>query len=452
MRSPTRSEKIFVAALAITAGIVSFFALGPLAVDGWLVLRLRSSDQKTWRDAAEALIRRGSGFGVRAAVTKVLETEPELPIRIPEWLSLLADGKDFRARLALPAFRDGLKSVRKEARRTALNILRRSPWSGFPETVPIFEEALASGDPVLRWQAAYVLGEIGEPARAIAPALIRALEDGDPNMRWATVWALGQMASSAKDVIPALGRLLADSSDLVSCEAARSLAAFGPLAASETSRLAAAVVGPDPLRAEAAAALAEIGKGARAAAPALLAALEKEGKWEGDDRSLVLSPDLGEQIPQDRLMSGDGDPAPDGRAQGIRAILRMGGIGQAQLPLLLTFLDGKDHSLRQEALRAIGSLGPAAGPAAPKIVDVLIKSAPLRQVWFHEVMNEAAAATLVRIGPPAEPPLLDSIRRGPLSRCSAVIVLAAMENPSDAASMALRAMRCRRARWCLSFV
>jgi HEAT repeat protein len=446
MRSPTRSEKIFVAALAITAGTVSFFALGPLAVDGWLVLRLRSSDENTWRDAAERLIRRGTGFGVRAAMAKALEAEPD---RIKEWRGLLADSKDFRARLALPVFRDGLRKERTETRRAALNSLRRPPWRDFPETVSILEEALSSGDPILRWQAAFALGEIGGPARGVVPALIQALCDGEPNVRWAAAWALGWMAPISKEAVPALGRLLADSSDLVSCEAARSLGAFGPLAARETGRLAAALGGPDPARAAAAAALAEIGKGAREAVPGLLAALEKEGTWEEDKDFLCIGQEL-DSIPPRVIPSIGGtsmhfaNSGPsDGRRHAVRALRQLGGIGEARFPLLLKLLGG-NSSLRYEVLGALGGMGPAAAPTVPKIVEAIAEGCdPRRLFCTGERGGDAAFEALARIGPPAEPYLLAILREEDGksgARCGAALALGAMEGSSEAALAALRGL------------
>ncbi len=72
-----------------------------------------------------------------------------------------------------------------------------------------------------------ILGDIGPPAKAAIPLLIRSATDTNDNVRMNSVYALGQIHAEPELVVPVLMKCLIDSSSDIRASAARSLGTFG---------------------------------------------------------------------------------------------------------------------------------------------------------------------------------------------------------------------------------
>ena len=76
--------------------------------------------------------------------------------------------------------------------------------------VPALMKALSDGKPMVRAQAAAVLGKIGRPSARAVPALIKLLSDADTDNRWNAANALGAIGPDAKAALPRLKELAHD--------------------------------------------------------------------------------------------------------------------------------------------------------------------------------------------------------------------------------------------------
>lgn len=81
-------------------------------------------------------------------------------------------------------------------------------WAG--AAVPALLRALHNNDAQIRWEAARVLGEIGDPASA--PALVNALMDDDFVVRWIASEALTHLGATS--LVPLLRALETNSSSV----------------------------------------------------------------------------------------------------------------------------------------------------------------------------------------------------------------------------------------------
>jgi len=140
-------------------------------------------------------------------------------------------------------------------------------------------QGLQSEDEELCADAAYALGQIGEPVKGAVPALIQALGDKEEFTRHAVVIALGQIGEPA--AVPALIQALGDKNQTVRYWAAYALGQIGKPAVPALIQALNKYV-----RSRAADALDQIGE--PAAVPELIQALdqttnqrliEREGLW-----------------------------------------------------------------------------------------------------------------------------------------------------------------------------
>ena len=88
-----------------------------------------------------------------------------------------------------------------------------------------------------------------------------------------------------------------------------------------------------------------------------------------------------------------------------RAVLALGAIGAGSRPALLALLQAvgdEDEGVRRAAVSALGRLGPSAREAVPALVGTL----------RDDSLREIAADSLVMIGLPAVPALLEAMQTG----------------------------------------
>ncbi|MGP0064127.1 MAG: HEAT repeat domain-containing protein [Isosphaeraceae bacterium] len=366
---------------------------------------------------------------------------------------------DHRVIEALELWKGGNPSARHRGLRRLERLGPRAA-AAVPSLIP----SLTDPDPTIRRETAEILEEIGEPAQAAVPALLAALGDSERDVRKMAARALGSIKPDPKVAIPALvasiraGRdrrcleaistlgtlgepavpalidFLGDNEPGVSRLAARALAAIGPGAraaipalieaqrrldheerqrvAEALARMGPATVQPlvlalrdrDPkVRGGAARALELLGPGAKAAVPALIAALADP------------EPPDDPESPRGPAFSGqtrEGEPQPSGyfaalraigaaavpplleridrpderdRALAFRALGFLGCRGKAAIPRLLALLN--DPNRRLEAARALGGIGPAARAAVPTLIAGLKDPDPVYRACSAETLG-----------------------------------------------------------------
>ncbi len=136
---------------------------------------------------------------------------------------------------------------------------------------------LTAGDMDDRLEAIRELGELGAPAKAILPSLIREFQDRDWRVRREVARAIGQIGPEARVAIPALIERFRDEDRRVSGEAISTLGKLGT--ASIPALITALEAKPPYVRSSAAWVLSSFNSMARGAVPALTAALKDED-WQ----------------------------------------------------------------------------------------------------------------------------------------------------------------------------
>lgn len=202
-----------------------------------------------------------------------------------------------------------------------------------------------------RRQAAITLGRIGEPAADAVPVLIELLDEtGDHQEESTQLWAL------------------------------KALARFGPVAEEAAPRL-----------------VEILNDGSRADLPRL-AAIETLGRI-GPQRAEVL-PALIAAIRMGLQTASPQEHSPE-LERALAAVEMMelfGGNAASAVPVLIQAARSRSVLLRRSAANTLGMIGPAADPAIPTLVDLLLFDE-------SEEVRDLAARALGRIGSAAEPPL-----------------------------------------------
>jgi HEAT repeat protein len=268
---------------------------------------------------------------------------------------------------------------------------------------------LGDPDPAVRRTAAAALARAGAPAMA-APRLAAALQDPDESVRAEA--ARGLQAPGPEDVaaVDALVAALGDSSGLVRGRAARGLwtatggrvrarvppdrllaallesakeagsgdmpdpdlvLALAAAGRSATPQLAAALGDADArVRWHAAAALMQLRRGAREAAPALRRAMD-DGEWAVRNAAGRALEDVVDKQSVPMLAQALTDPSPETRYHVARALARVGPGSAAAVPVLEAALRDPDWEVRMEAAWALSAVGPAAAATEPALRDAL---------------------------------------------------------------------------------
>jgi len=212
-------------------------------------------------------------------------------------------------------------------------------------------------DPVLQSSIIDALGHIGPAAAPAVPRLVEMTKSKKDDQRTSILPVLTGIGPGAKEALPMIYEAVRDSAPDVRASAATALAAV------ETDNdKAIAVLAPlvrntesGKVRRVAAHALAKYGPAASAAVPGLITMLEKETE----------------------------------RGEAMRALKA---IGVKNVPDLLTMLSVSDPRVKTFACESLGSLGPDAKDAAPKLREIAAQDGALRA---------SANAALKKIDPSA---------------------------------------------------
>jgi HEAT repeat protein len=264
-------------------------------------------------------------------------------------------------------------------------------------------------DPAVRRSAAAALARAGSPSRALT-GLAAALQDRDDGVRAEAARGLEMLGQGAAGAQLALVAALGDPSGVVRGRAARALEASGGgappsnvrveplqralleaareagdgempdaglvlalsrLGASATEPLAAALDDPDArVRWHAAAALMQLHRGARLAAPALRRAMD-DPEWPVRNAAGRALEDVVDKQSVGLLAAALQDPSAETRYHAARALARIGPDSAPAVPVLTSALRDPDWEVRMEAAWALAAIGPAAAPAEPALLAAL---------------------------------------------------------------------------------
>ena len=275
--------------------------------------------------------------------------------------------------------------------------------------------------------AAEALAEIGPPARAAVPALVKAMNVSNKHaLRLCAVKAVGRIGAEAREAIPSLIIALeGEGSGYVSPAAVDALVQIGPVAV--PALIKALRESKPAVRQAASEALGRLGPAAKAAVPALSEALKDSdffvraaaafALWRIDGqteaaRSAIsaLVALLEKQTPHDReiyrvvnVLRGTGPLLPQTAAPGLvktlenwsRAPEVLVDMGVEAVPALIVALDDGKEYVRISAISTLGQLGPVASEAVPALTRALTDAKA-------DVRTRAAFA-LARMGKHARP-------------------------------------------------
>ena len=339
------------------------------------LLRLRHPEE-----AGHLRALRRIGEPAVAPLTKLLK-DNNWVVRWQAALTLGAIGRP--AKEALPALQAVLENEEKQPEASlevvAAAALAQVRIGGDPkQPVAAITKLLGHMFPRVRYYAAQVLWQLGPKAADAVPALIRLLDDEEEAVRGMAVEALRAIGPAAKAAVPALVKKLSDEEAEVRLAAANALKGLGPVAAEATPELAKALSGEDEdLRKAALEALAAIGPAAKPAAPELAKLLaNKAVKPNVRANAAEVLGVIGAQAREasgallDFLAEVRKPPLSEQtglRLAAVRALGRVGG-GEAVVTKLVEEAQ-KDPSgqVREEAIRALGHMGPAAKAAVPAL-------------------------------------------------------------------------------------
>lgn len=250
--------------------------------------------------------------------------------------------------------------------------------SAVPKLLPLLQEK----DPQVQAYAAYILGEIGEPAHSAAPHLMSLLKDPENNRAQAqAAKTLGKMGKAAQPAIDMMIKDYQSPDNAVSFNAAHVLGLMAPATQSSISTL---------LDIGASGALSAIGE---PAIPDLLKALKNPKHRSTAFNALKLMGKTAKSTAPE-ILPYLKDANPQVRVAAASALASMGEASAQILPVLMAALKDTDHAVQRGAVEDLGKMNQAAKPAIPALLVILKDPNPRLDSWLR---TEAANA-LGRMG------------------------------------------------------
>jgi HEAT repeat protein len=262
--------------------------------------------------------------------------------------------------------------------------------------VPGLVKLLARDEPEVRLQALVTLGEIGPGAKAAVSKIVQALQgDKIEGVRFAAAYALGQIGVKDERAITALRGAMKSDQPFLQVIGAWALVRLDrddqAVVAEATMRILAGLQAEDVnARRAAARALAEINPSPEVVAPVLVKAIH-----DADPTVIANAVDalasLGPKIVP-RLINALKNK--DLRLHAARVLGRIGPEAKEAAPALAAALDDAEGEYRREVQFALGAIGPAAAPAVPSLIESLDSD--------DDQIRNSAVYALGRIGPAAK--------------------------------------------------
>lgn len=212
--------------LAVVAGTAAFFlvkrsnpAVRHQGRDAWeWAARLESPTQQARDEATAALHAMGTN-AIPLLRRRLLEQEP-LWNQARLWIGERLPGK------MGSAFTRDLKLTAASVRSIAANGLKALGTNAAP-AAPELMRALHDSDRQVVWRAAVALGQTGE---AGVLGLIALLDDSNPDIRHAATYALGEIGPPALAAVPALVKRVGEKNESLRSSALHTLSRIGPIA------------------------------------------------------------------------------------------------------------------------------------------------------------------------------------------------------------------------------
>jgi HEAT repeat protein len=260
----------------------------------------------------------------------------------------------------------------------------------------------------VRTTAAWALRQIGPKAESAIPALIQALEDEDQGEAGARypVWVLASMAlaETGPKAVPQLITALQSTNAQVCRGAAVALYGIGPEAKSAVPALTEVLKRDNvDLQRAAVSALGSIGPEAKAAVPTMIPLLDSEDFHTQyfTERALgAIGPEARSAVPALRRKLKEG--APSVRRHAATALGDIGpDIGKEGLQSLLDALKDPLQPIREDAVIALGKLGPFAQPAIPAIEEATVqdtigaRAQAAKSLWLLTGKTDIAVPALI---------------------------------------------------------
>ena len=271
----------------------------------------------------------------------------------------------------------GLQDPDAESRRRAAAALART---GEPSrAAAALAAALRDPDEGVRAEAARGLESLAPAAAAQKDALIAALDDGSGRVRGRAARALwtasrtggGSIAAVPPEKMQAALLESAREADGEDTPDASLVLALAACSASAPERLALALGDPDfRVRWHAAAALMQLRRVARQAAPALRRAMDDE-EWAVRNAAGRALEDVAGKESVPMIAEALQDESSETRYHSARALARLGPASAPAVPVLIAALRDPDWEVRTESAWALGAVGGAGASAEPALIVAL---------------------------------------------------------------------------------
>jgi HEAT repeat protein/S1-C subfamily serine protease len=335
-----------------------------------LIRNLEAADSRARGNAAMAL--GGAGVEARMAVGPLLkllggETDPLTRRLAVEALNKIGPPERAEVPVLIAALRDDHPEVRSYAA-SALGKLGRDARSALGDLL----KAAKDKDSGVRQNVLRALGRFGLDGKdTILPILTDALKDSDRDVRLAGAEALTSLNGLSPADLPMLQELLKHEDVEVRAAAARVLAQMGRAAKPATAALVAASKAGGLVRKNAVEALASIGGPAKDVVPIFADVLTDTDKALCKTATVALGKygaDAKDAVPALGALLGDTDK--ELRKSAATALGKIGHDAKAAVPALAEALREDDHDFRLEVLDALGAIGPDAKGAVAAMIQV----------------------------------------------------------------------------------
>ncbi|MCZ6591904.1 MAG: HEAT repeat domain-containing protein, partial [Alphaproteobacteria bacterium] len=343
------------------------------AIVDLLVPRLRSSDPTIRGNAANLISR--IGISHAAAIPILIDmaaNDADFTVRIDAVDALGAMGADALdsvplliailedSRIAQPV---GIRRYIKSSAAVALGKIGPEAEAAIPALSAQLKDNRS------RHLAARAILQIGNPEESF-PLLLQMHANDDERVRANAIAAIGSIGTRAAPAVPDLIKLLQDPSEIVRTSAVRSLGRMGPVAAPAIPPLLALeAVATDDMRSTILQALGLIGVRSPEVMAMVLTVLNEE---KGNSAAAAagalakLGPTANAIPGLIRLLEGASSSGSAAKALGL-----LGPLAEDAVPALIASLRSGINMLGNNAIIALGEIGPSAIASVPRLNDLL---------------------------------------------------------------------------------